>query len=482
MATTIMHVSDLHRDSESRVTTKTLLSSLQRDFGRYTQNEGIPKPDLAVVSGDIVYGVKSTDPNGVQKLEAQYNEAFETLVSLADRFFEGDRERVIIVPGNHDVSMLHVDRSLRKMEIPPDVGKRKLLARQLNEPASIYRFNLEDFALLEIENTELYDQRLEPYSKFYERFYNGKRKFSMNPERQFAVHDFPSLGICIVGLSSCHENDLYNRTGQIHVEAITQAMDSIVPFAKSGRLIISAWHHSIQGGPKDTDYIDSGFLRHLMDSNCSIGLHGHQHRPQLLEHRFSADSQRKISIISAGTLCGGPHSLPTGRMRAYNLIVLDLELSIGTIHVRTMNNDDFSSPIWDKGHVTEFGGSSMKFELIKPDIPKATPFELAEQADRLIREGKPQEAYDAVSDHMSDLWVKKVALDALVELRDWKTLISILPNPNSVSDFLLLCEAYEETNNWDGLRSLVMSDFAKGTKELAIQQKVEMCKAKLRGK
>lgn len=51
---TILHISDLHRDSGSALTTESLLESLRLDRERYGAQHR--KPDLAIVSGDIVYG------------------------------------------------------------------------------------------------------------------------------------------------------------------------------------------------------------------------------------------------------------------------------------------------------------------------------------------------------------------------------------------------------------------------------------------
>ncbi|MEO4016303.1 metallophosphoesterase family protein [Pseudomonas rossensis] len=480
--TTIMHLSDLHRDAESRIRTATLLSSLGRDMDRYTANEGIPKPDLAVISGDIVYGVRGSDTDGDAQLAKQYDEAYETLTGLADRFFGGDRERVILVPGNHDISMPHVSRALVPVAMPEDAEGKKKLARELMEPESTLRLNLDAFEVLRIANLTLYNQRLEPYAKFYERFYNGGRKFSLVPEEQYSTHDFPKLGVCIVGFSSCHDNDLYNRTGHISVEAITRAMDEANPIVKDGRLIIGVWHHSIQGGPKENDYIESGFLRHLMDANCSIGMHGHQHRPELLENRFSADSHRHISVISAGTLCGGPHSLPSGRMRAYNLVVLDQDEGVGTIHVRAMTNSDFSSPIWERGHVAEFGGSSMKFKLAQRKAQGRSAFDAAGKADQLIHQGLPVDAFELVRMHLSDPWARQIAATALAASENWKEAINLFSPPSSAADFLLLCDAYEALCDWASLRALISSSFARECPELAVQQRIQISQATLKGK
>ncbi len=477
-----MHISDLHRDSESRITTTALLSSLSRDLERYSTSEGLPRPDLAVVSGDIVYGVGDSEPNALQRLSEQYDEAFNTLVGLADRFFDGDRERIILVPGNHDISMPHVKQAMSTVDIPSDPQKKRLIAKQLSEPGTFYRFNLGEFTLLKIDNIEIYNKRLEPYAEFYRKFYNGKRTFPLEPEKQYSIHDFPSLGVCIVGLSSCHENDLYNRTGQINVDALTRAMDEVKPQVSRGQLLISAWHHSTQGGPKDNDYIDQEFIRHLLNSNCTLGLHGHQHHPQLLEHRSSADNERKISIISAGTLCGGPRSLPPGRMRGYNLVVLDQKSCNGTVHIRGMSNGDFTLPIWEKGYLAEFGGSSMTFEFTKNKMKQVSPFELAEKADGLIRSGKYKEAYDIVSQELADPWLRKIALDALIGLKDWNQIISLISLPTSDEDFIILCEAYIETKNWESLKALIVLDKYRDNGNLAIRQMVDMCNAKLKGK
>ena len=482
LATTIMHLSDLHRDAESRIRTGTLLSSLRRDMDRYTASEDIPKPDRAVISGDIVSGVSGTDNDGDRKLAKQYDEAYETLVGLADLFYDGDRERVVLVPGNHDISMPHVSRALERVPMPEDPSAKKALARKIMEPDSNLRLNLDAFEVLRIANQTLYHQRLEPYAKFYERFYNGERKFSLVPEEQYAIHDFPKLGVCIVGFSSCHDNDLYNRTGHISVEAITGAMDKVSPLVKDGRLIIGAWHHSIQGGPKENDYIDSGFLRHLMDANCSIGMHGHQHRPELLENRFSADSHRQISVISAGTLCGGPHSLPSGRMRAYNLVVLDQDEGIGTIHVRAMSNSDFSSPIWERGYVTEFGGSSMKFKLAQQRAQGRSAFDAASKADQLIHQGLHADAFELVRMHLNDPWARQIAATALSFAENWKEAIRVFSPPASSADFLLLCDAYEALGDWPSLRALISSTFARECMELAVVQRIEISQAIVKGK
>lgn len=482
MTVTILHISDLHRDSGSQITTTALLKSLVRDQAKYTDREGIDRPDIAVVSGDIIYGVKAGEEDADAKLQAQYDEALEFLAGLADQFFDGDRERVILVPGNHDVSMSHVERSITKVDIPLEPAKRSILASQIHDHDSRFRWRWSDFSALEITDTKLYDQRLEPYAQFYSRFYKGLRQFSLSPGAQYSLHDFPALGISFVGLSSCHDNDIYNRTGRVHPDALAQAMDAVYPYVNKGRLVVSVWHHSIQGGPKETDYVDSDLLQALMDGYCSVGMHGHQHRPQLLEHRFTADRKRGISIISAGTLCGGPRSLPSGRMRGYNLVKLDLKVRAGTIYVRHMVNSDFSSPVWGPGYVAEFGGNSMDFTLTESGTPEIQPLNLAGEADQLQRSGDARGAYELVKPHLDHPILRHIASSTLAELQDWQEIYRVFATPQSPAEFILLSEALEELQNWGALRELHCGEFAQRQTDSAVRQRIEMCQATLLGK
>ena len=70
-----------------------LLDSLERDRDRYTSKEDprIAPPNLIIVSGDIVQGVKHGTPDAETKLRQQYDEALQFLNDLTGRFVGGDR-------------------------------------------------------------------------------------------------------------------------------------------------------------------------------------------------------------------------------------------------------------------------------------------------------------------------------------------------------------------------------------------------------
>jgi hypothetical protein len=90
---------------------------------RYTLDDAIRRPDIVVVSGDIILGVQPNSPDASEALASQYHEGLDFLGHLADRLVGGKQERVVMVPTNHDVSADHVARSLRKVALPPDARK-----------------------------------------------------------------------------------------------------------------------------------------------------------------------------------------------------------------------------------------------------------------------------------------------------------------------------------------------------------------------
>lgn len=476
---TILHISDLHRDQGSKLTNDSLLESLRLDMNRYVA-EGISSPDAALVSGDIVYGVTSSDASNDALLKCQYDEAHAFLVRLADTFFDGDRERVVLVPGNHDVSHPHVLRATAVESLPDDTGKRALLAEQLTSEGTHWRWDWARFELRRVVDHDLYRRRMEPFADFYSTFYEGRRTFSLDPRLQFALHDFPELGIAVIGLSSCCENDLFNRSGGIHPDCVAGATRAGADIARRGRILIAMWHHNLAGGPRDSDYVDTEFLQMLMDGGIVVGLHGHQHRTQFLEHRFTADRKRAIAVISAGTLCGGPHSLPPGRMRAYNLVELDTAARSGKVHMRDMRNDSFSMPIWGAGYVSDFGGSNMAFELSAP-LGAESPIHAAGEAVELLRKGNAREAIAVVRHYVQDPYARRVTVEALLSLNDWEGVRDFCTPPQSSSEIVAMCEALYELGDRGGLREFLNSTAVASSTDAAVRQSIEQARARLGG-
>ncbi len=190
MTISILHISDLHCDSVNSTRNRVLLDSLERDRDRYTSQESphIKSPDLIIVSGDIIQGVKHETLCAEANLRKQYDVALSFLNSLTDRFADGNKQLIVIIPGNHDVSDYHFRQSLEPIDISSS-AKRELVT-QLFTPESRLRWSWSDFALYDIVNSEMYEQRFAAFSDFYNKFYNGVRSFPTDPAKQFDIFDF----------------------------------------------------------------------------------------------------------------------------------------------------------------------------------------------------------------------------------------------------------------------------------------------------
>jgi predicted MPP superfamily phosphohydrolase len=358
----ILHISDLHRDPDNPIRNDVLLDSLENDRRHYSSEERIPikPPNLVVVSGDIIHGVAIGTTDADNKIAAQYEEALSFLRELADRFVGGDLSRVIIGPGNHDVGANVFRDSLKRIEILPD--RKKDLVTQLFSPGSRLRWSWSDFALYEITDEALYRERLAAFADFYSAFYDGKHDFDLDPSKQLNFFDFAEFDLSVASFSSCYNNDLFNRQAAIHPACIADAANKLRQPMRQSRLRIGVWHHNTEGIPAHSDYMDPDIIQNMIDRGFSIGLHGHQHRPQFLETKFRHGINRKIVVISAGTLCGGP-SFRHGR--AYNIIEIDTESRTGRLHVREMQNDNLRLPIWGPRPLPHIRQHSMTSRLTR---------------------------------------------------------------------------------------------------------------------
>ena len=223
MSVSILHISDLHRDGRNPIRNDVLLDSLTNDRRHFSAEEQPPirVPDLIVVSGDIVQGVRHDMPTAEERLREQYDQAADFLGQLADRFVGGDRERIVIVPGNHDVSAYHLHKSLSSVELSS--GRQGELIEQLFSPESLLRWSWRDLKLFRITDLEIYRERMAAFARFYTKFYRGTRTYSLDPADHMDLFDYPQFDLTVVGFSSCHNNDPFNRQGAMHPACIADA-------------------------------------------------------------------------------------------------------------------------------------------------------------------------------------------------------------------------------------------------------------------
>lgn len=443
MTLSVLHVSDLHRDPANPIGNQVLLSALLRDRDKYTSREEprIPAPNFIIVSGDIVQGVKHGTPNAEDVLKRQYDEALAFLGALADEFVDGDKERVVIVPGNHDVSDQVFRQSVAKIDIGPDA--RKALVGRLFHFDSPLRWSWDEFALYEITDFDAYERRLDAFCAFYGAFYDGARSYPLDPSRQLDVFDCPDFGIAVVGFSSCYNNDLLNPQGAIHPDCIAEAGNRLRGISLSYEpLRIAVWHHNTEGPPAEADYMDPDIVQNLIDSGFSLGFHGHQHRPEFLDTRFRHGPDRRITVISAGTLCGGA-AFRHGR--AYNVVEIDTDARTGRLHLREMQNDRLHMPIFGPRALPPNRTSFLEFTFEPPPPPFVRPDRntvLLNEAQTLYDAGNFRPAADKlVPLAAEDPLARRLLLECYLRLDDAAAIAARFDPPESPVEAIALMDA-----------------------------------------
>ena len=128
----ILHISDLHKTEG--VTYDTLLDSLRDDKERWKE-ENILHPDFIVISGDLIQGAYKDED-----IQQQYAEVSLFLEKLVDDFLDGEKSRLIMVPGNHDVNRACNSKAMTEIKAP-DADKLESLKNEYWNTASMVHFD-----------------------------------------------------------------------------------------------------------------------------------------------------------------------------------------------------------------------------------------------------------------------------------------------------------------------------------------------------
>ena len=443
MTFSILHISDLHQNLKDEILPGVLLDTIANDIGRYSSAEPfIPAPDLFVVSGDIVYGVAPTTTNPAIELERQYRQAHDFLIGLCDRFFGGKRDRVILLPGNHDVDYSEVLRSGIFLHSPRKNALKRDLVTELFSPNSQLRWSWSQLAFFRITDATIYNNRLQQFVNMYNSFYLGTRTYSLDPTSQFDIFDYPEYGFCLAAFNSCYRNDPMNRVGAIHPSALMEACRRLRSPSRVGWYLASSWHHDVAGGIGHEDFLDAGFIQHLIDAGVAIGFHGHRHRTDCSDQKNRlGNDPRKMTVIAAGTLCAGPNNLSPGIARGFNIVEIDTSAAKGRVHSRQMVNQLQNLPIWGPGQFADTGDSFLDFDLSPPiqARPPALDMQLIlEQAMDLYGRQKWRDVVDLLEPIAQQPTARRFYVDALLELDDSALTIRCLREPSTTAEAVIV--------------------------------------------
>jgi 3',5'-cyclic AMP phosphodiesterase CpdA len=296
----ILHISDIHYgialgESDRRRQYGSTLEALLRDVSENYEKEGIPIPNIIVVSGDI------TSKGAL----AGYPLASAFVVSLANSIGTGiGREQVILVPGNHDVN-----RSLSRLGCRLDPYDESITEEGKPNEYYLYRFA--------------------PFKTFFDEFYLGERVYALEENKMFSIHDLrEQFGLVMVSFNSCEVVDHSEKRrdrGYISFDTIERMRQELSELGLAGPdvLKLAVWHHPLLlEDPGDPSY-HRDILKRLSGHGFRICLHGHIHRP-FNDSRPSEYASDGMYQFGAGTIGANAEERPKEWPMHYEVLAFDL--------------------------------------------------------------------------------------------------------------------------------------------------------------
>lgn len=475
----ILHISDLHRSRDEPVDNDSLVAALLADCDRYMgDTPRVPPPDAIVVSGDLIQGARIGLAGWQRSMKDQYQIADGFLTALCERFLDGDRSRMILIPGNHDVCW---NTSRISMEQVPTAEYPKELYSSLVEPDSLYRWSWPEQALYHIKDMHAYARRMDYYWDFTEYFYKNVRlPVSIDRSRGFQLFELCDRRIIVAAFDSIVGNDCFGYSGAIPRGAVGQCAMVLRDTDHSYDLRIAVWHHSIQGPPIRADYMDASQVQEMIGHGFQLGLHGHQHVAATQTQLVHLNEGRSMAVVSTGSLCAGAKELPRGVNRQYNLVVIDDDFLRGRVHVREMGEGEQFTRKRNGAFLEGFVEISWQppTDIMgrKIDAHAANTRRAVSNAEAAIREGKPLAAVRALNDVdiSPSTYARKLMVDALLALSDWPRLASILQTPSTVEESVILVSALTQSGDLEKAQTRLnaATDIDEGTRR-GLQARIE---------
>lgn len=445
MTYSILHISDLHRSPDDPIGNTELISTLIADADRYTsEHPSIRRPDAIVVSGDIIQGAPLGVRDSASDLAAQYDVASEFLTKLADRFLDGDRARMVIVPGNHDVDWNVARQAMEQVSNPNILNG---LRASSFGPTSQLRWSWRERQVYQIVDRTMYETRLGHYRSFVEKLYAGVNlAVPLAPDAYHQLFELDSGRLGIAAFNSCEGNDCFAFHGSIPEDSLAQAHMELRDRSNQYDLLMAVWHHNVEGPPNACDYMDISVVQRLIGRGFGLSLHGHQHRSQITPRFIYLPEQEPMAVVSAGSLCAGPRELPTGVNRQYNILEFDDNYSSVRVHIREMA----VATVFAQSRRPEFGGKSfVDIDLRAPlgwssrsaDARQAKIIFAAESA---IASGTPSEAVSLLRPlpiHPNS-YARNLRLKALEQARAWEELTTVFPQPQTAAELTSIVTAF----------------------------------------
>jgi DNA-binding response OmpR family regulator len=293
---TWIHLSDLHMERSDLFNRQVVLEALWRDIRSLVAN-GL-QPDFVAFTGDLAFG------GGADEYEIAVSEFIEPLLANA----KVSRDRLFMVPGNHDVDRFQVS--------------------MLNNPISSIRTQDDVRRLLEMPDAR--QLMLTPLSKYIEFVKRHLPHLSDSPAFAYKQtlekdgHTISIVGLNSAWLSGFHKeaDGTVNDFGQLAIGEF-QARGALPAV---GDLTIVLMHHPFDWSMQLERQTVEEFLLGASD----LVLRGHLHVPDVLRVSSLAGD---CVVIPAGSIFDKRNS-----PNAYNVVQFDLKTRTGVVWLRRYNN------------------------------------------------------------------------------------------------------------------------------------------------
>ncbi|MCC5640702.1 metallophosphoesterase [Nostoc sp. CHAB 5844] len=307
----ILHLSDLHfgTPDQAKLWSNQLASDLQNELD-------ISQLDALILSGDIAN--KSTP--------AEYEAAQQFIYNLYQEFTLKS-EKIIIVPGNHDLNWSLAKKGYQLFDRDEYEGQLKP-GEYIEESASVIR----------VRDEEKYKQRFEHFRNFYQII--KTQPYPLDYDQQYTLDHFPNQNLLILGLNSAWQLDHhYKSRASINMNALSNALTEIRRNQDyKNCLKIAVWHHPLDSAWEDR-IKDQSFMEQLAVAGFRLFLHGHVHKAETNLYRYDMSAiGRKLDRICAGTFGAPTQELNPGYPWQYNL----LKISENNLTVYTRRREELN--------------------------------------------------------------------------------------------------------------------------------------------
>ncbi|HWM93847.1 MAG TPA: pentapeptide repeat-containing protein [Thermoanaerobaculia bacterium] len=397
---TLLHLSDPqfgknHRFAQQDLSAwdapfDTLLSRLTEDLKALQEANSLVS-DLLIITGDLAeWGLRS-----------EFEDALKFLSGLCD-FLELPRNRVAIIPGNHDIN-----RQLCAGYFVQCEGEER-------EPAFPYW------------------PKWKPYTWFFQEFYADIPGINFIEELPWSLFEMPDLKVVVAGLNSTMQEshrpeDHHGRVGERQLQWFR---DKLQPYGQRGWLRIGAVHHNLGREALDDaeNLSDAEDLQRILGSSLNFVLHGHTHNGK------SNLALSTLPILSTGSAAVKPEQSPTGVPNQYQIIqawsdrlgvwarsfAFDRKRWIGDTRVA-----QDGSRWWDEKQVTFI------------DVWGTFPEQPAERSGAMTPEPHFHAPYDFEVRQRGDDFLDRV--EKVCRLHEPEALVERIPGTGACGDYLRVC-------------------------------------------